>query len=265
MTVTMRHMTRRERLTAIFNGVIPDRPAVKIWGAGPGGPLRNPGFERVRQLALAKTDLMVSAGSPFSVYAGRFADERITWVEKPTDDPEWVVVDKTYDTPLGALRELSHLSKVGKPGYVHEHMLKEPDDIRKLISLPYEPHVFDAATYRAADAAVGDAGIAMFGLDHAAYALQRLAGSENVALWSLTDEDLMLEAVSLFARRLRDHAAAAIAAGLGTAVFGWVGPRVFCFGVIEHLGSGVARRRGVPGRPRRRRAWSRKCRGDRRR
>lgn len=120
-------MTRRERLMTLFAGGIPDRPAVKVWGAGPGAPLANPGFERVRQLALAKTDLMVSTGSPFSVYAGRFADERITWVEKPTADPEWVVVDKTY-----------------------------------------EPYPFDPGSYHRTDEAVGDAGIAMVGLDHAA-------------------------------------------------------------------------------------------------
>ena len=61
-----KRMTRRERLTAIFEGRTPDRPAVKIWGATPDGPLAHPAFAPVRELAVAKTDLFRGTGSPFS-------------------------------------------------------------------------------------------------------------------------------------------------------------------------------------------------------
>ena len=38
-------MNRRERLDAILRGVVPDRPAVKLWGAQPGQKLIHPAFQ----------------------------------------------------------------------------------------------------------------------------------------------------------------------------------------------------------------------------
>ncbi len=222
----MASMTRRERLSAIFEGRTPDRPAVKIWGADPRGSVGQPGFERVRQRAVEVTDLFIGSGSPFDIYAGRHAERRVERKEVPTDSPDWVHAITTFHTPQGDLREIFQQSTCGKPGYEIEHLLKEPADIRKLLSLPYEPFPFDAGPYRDAVACVGERGLALFGLDHAMYAVQRLIGSENFALWSLTDDDLLLEAMQIFAGRLHAHAQAAVVAGLGNAVFGWVGPEL---------------------------------------
>lgn len=222
----MAGMTRRERLSAIFAGRTPDRPAVKIWGADPRWPCAQPGFEQVRQLALEKSDLFIGSGVAFHIYAGRQAEQLIKSQEVPTDSSEWVHVITTYHTPQGELRDVFVKSTSGKPGYELEYLLKEPADIRKLLSMPYEPFAFDAKSYHEADACVGERGLALFGLDHAMYALQRLIGSENFALWSLTDDELLLEAIQLFSRRLHAHVQCAIVAGLGQAVFGWVGPEL---------------------------------------
>jgi hypothetical protein len=219
-------MTRRERLRAIFEGKTPDRPAVKVWGADPRTAASRPGFEPIRLLAVEKTDLFVGSRSAFHIYAGRHAgrvEERRTVA---TAAPEWVRIVTTWHTPGGDLREVFQKSTCDRPGYQVEHLLKEPSDISKLLSLPYEPFPFDPEPYRETDACVGDRGLAYLGLDHAMYSLQRLIGSENFALWSLTDDGLLLEAMGVFAGRLLDHVRAAIAAGLGRAVFGWVGPEL---------------------------------------
>jgi hypothetical protein len=222
----MARMTGRERLGAIFEGRTPDRPAVKIWGADPRDPVSQPDFERVRQRAVEKTDLFIGSGSAFNIYAGRHFERLVESQEIPTDQPEWTRVITTYHTPQGDLREVFQKSTCGKPGYEMEYLLKEPEDIRKLLSLPYEVFPFDPKPYHDADAVVGNRGLALFGLDHAMYALQRLIGSENFAIWSITDDALLLEAMHLFAQRLRAHTQAALAAGLGQAVFGWVGPEL---------------------------------------
>ena len=222
----MKKMTRRERLMAIFQGRIPDRPAVKIWGAGTRKDgCVHPAFERVRDLAVDKTDLMRGAWSDFSIYAGRETARRVETHDQPTDSPAWVDQITVYHTPQGDLREVFQKSTCRKPGYQKEHLLKEPGDIRKLLSLPYEPYPFSADGYRRVDEDVGDAGIAMFGMDHAMYALQRLIGSENFALWSLEADAELHEAIEVFAGRLRDHAAQALHAGI-RGVFGWVGPEL---------------------------------------
>lgn len=211
---------------AIFQGQIPDRPAVKLWGAGSRrDKCVHPAFERVRDLALERTELFRHAGSKFSIYCGKDAEQRIETRDEPTDSPDWVEQVTIYHTPDGDLREIFRKSTCRKPGYQKEHLLKEPDDIKKLLSIPYEPYPFCADEYLQTEAEIGDAGVAMFGLDHAMYALQRCIGSENFALWSVDAEDLLLEAIETFAIRLEDHALAALKAGI-RGVFGWVGPEL---------------------------------------
>lgn len=219
-------MTRKERLTAIFEGRIPDRPAVKLWGLGKHDDrCVHPAFEPVRDLAFEKTDLALNQGAPFSLYAGREAETRLTSFDRPTDSPDWVEHVTTFHTPEGDLRQVSLKSTSGKPGYVKERPLKEPSDISRLLSIPYTPFPFDPEPYRTLEAQTGDAGIVMFGLDHAMYGVERLIGSENFALWSLEAEDVLLEAMQTFAGRIREHAAAALQAGI-RGVFGWVGPEL---------------------------------------
>jgi uroporphyrinogen-III decarboxylase len=106
-----------------------------------------------------------------------------------------------------------------------EHFIKEPEDIRKLLSVPYEPFPFSANSYIKAVETLGEDGIVMFGLDHAGYALQRMAGSETFGLLSVDERELVDGAVSVLSDRIKAHAKAAIEAGLRP-VFSWVGPEL---------------------------------------
>lgn len=102
----MKTMTRRECLKTIFEGGVPDRPAVKVWGADPRGTADHPGFEQVRRRAIEKTDLFIGAESPFHVYSGRNRNKLIESKEYPTETPASVHRVTTYHTPMGALREV---------------------------------------------------------------------------------------------------------------------------------------------------------------
>lgn len=222
----MAHMTRKERLMAIFQGRIPDRPAVKVWGVNSKNDhCIHPAFERVKYLAIDKTDIVRESGANFSIYCGKKADELVETHETPTDSPEWVDQITVYHTPGGDLRQVFRNSTSRRPGYHKEYLLKEPNDITKLLSIPYEPYPVSADVYRDTVAELGDAGIVLFGLDHPMYALQRLIGSEHFALWSLEAEELLLEAMNIFAVRVRNHAKAALNAGI-SGVFAWAGPEL---------------------------------------
>ena len=218
-------MTRRERLTRIFEGKFPDRPAVKLWAVRPDQPMLHPAYEPVHRAAVATTDLVLSGGSAFNLYWGRVSAKVCTHRQAPTQSEEWVDVIEEVHTPEGVLRSVHRKSTVGKPGYQQEYMLKEPDDIKRLLAFPYEPYLFSADRYWDSEQAVGDRGITVFGLDHAMYGLQRLIGSENFALWSLECRDLLVEAMSVFAERIRTHALRTFDAGVRP-VFGWVGPEL---------------------------------------
>ena len=94
-----------------------------------------------------------------------------------------------------------------------------------MLSSPYVPNPFNAASFFAKEKEVGERGLTMFGLPHAMYALQQFTGSENFAIWSIECREELLEVVGEYGRRILEHIKLALAAGI-RGVYGWVGPEV---------------------------------------
>lgn len=218
-------MTRRERLHAIYRGEVPDRPAVRLWRAQPDQDLLHPAYRPVLRAALELTEVVADYCPPFNLYCGRFELEYFQAQRKEGPSPNWEDVVITVAAPRGKLTSVFRDSTRKHPGYQVTYLLKEPQDIETLLTLPYESYPFSPDEYRKLDAQVGDAGIVLFNLDHAMYGLQRLVGSERFALWSLERMDLLMEAIRVFADRLRTHVEEVLATGLRP-VFGWVGPEL---------------------------------------
>lgn len=212
-------------MTRIHRGELPDRPAVKLWGLHPNQSFPHPSYEVVYKAAIDTTDLVVGSGSSFNIHWGMAASEITSGSEVPGRSEEWVDCIQEVRTPGGTLRSVYTRSTVGKPGYQKEHLLKEPGDLEKILSVPYKPYQFSAEAYLASEKSIGDRGITTFGLDHAMYAVERLIGSENFALWSIECRELLVEAISEYARRIAEHVKAAFAAGLKP-IFAWVGPEL---------------------------------------
>ena len=217
-------MTRRERLMCIFRGEPPDRPAVRLWGVAPEQELLHPAYAPVRDAALQKTDLVLSAGSPFDLRWGS-QPPPIRREDRPTGSPEWVDQVTYVETAAGPLRGVYRVSTCKRPGYIMQYMVKEPWELKKLLSVPYVPHPFDPTDYWKAEQTVGDTGITIFSLPHAMYGLQDLIGSQNFALWSRDCRGELLEVVAEYARRIQDQVKRALAVGIRSA-FGWVGPEL---------------------------------------
>ena len=217
-------MTSRERLTRIFQNKETDRPALKLWGLHPGIKPLHRDYLPVIEKALRLTDLFVEASSPFDLLAGRNRDEQIE--DRPTDSPLWIDRVTTLHTPKGSLRSVHRLSTVGEPGYCIEYPVRQPRDIDKLLSIPYRPFPLSMDRYLKAVADVGDRGVAAFHLAHAAYGLQDLCGSENIAYLKADAPDLVNEIIGVFAKRVAEHAKAVLSAGYKP-IFYWYGPELF--------------------------------------
>ena len=142
-------MTSRERLMKIFQGQAPDRPAIKLWGLSPNQKVPHPAYQPVYDRAIACTDLMIGAGSAFNLHWGTAAGQISKDEQVPTADSEWVEVITRIQTPAGPLRSVYTRSTVNKPGYQKEYLLKEPADIKKVLSVPYQTHPFSADSFHA--------------------------------------------------------------------------------------------------------------------
>ncbi len=218
-------LTSNERIMRVFKNEPYDRPVLKLWGANPGQWLFHADYKCVVQRAAEITDIFSGAGSPFNIYAGQKSGKHFKAVTRPTGDPLWMDRITTCKTPKGKMQSVERVSTVGEPGYMIEHMIKEPDDIKKLLSLPYTPYKINIAPYRKECARIDDKGVVMFNIDDPVYALARLTGSENLALFSYDCRDLISETVALYSERVHNHVKAVLAEGISP-VFGWVGPEL---------------------------------------
>ena len=218
-------MTGRERYMRVYRGEIPDRPPVKLWKLYPEERLIHPAYEPVYRLGMEKTDLVLPARILFDNHIGRSHNELVRHGERPSPSPEWIESVSTVSTPEGELESVYTTSTCGKPGYQKEFLLKEPGDIKKLLSIHHEPIPFDPEPYYEAEKLVGEKGITYISLGNAVFELQRIVGSENFAFWSVDFRGLLLEAISVFAKRTKDMINSAFNTGLKP-VFGWAGPEV---------------------------------------
>ena len=219
-------LTSRERIMRIFQNKEIDRPALKLWGASLDDFLLHPDYRPVCELAARLSDLFVSAGSPFDIYYGKNKNEHVKIEIKDTNNETWKDKHIVFHTPEGDLHGIECISTVGEPSYTVEYMVKKPEDLKKLLSIDYEPMPFQIDDYLQKQAGLGDRGVVMLDIEHAGYALQRLIGSENLAYFSIDCRDELEEILSIFSSRIRKFVQSAIAAGV-TSPFGWVGPELF--------------------------------------
>ena len=214
----------------IFRGEEIDRPALKLWGArATVGKQLHEAYRPVSLLAARCTDLFEGVygyrGDLMWGAEGRAAVD--TW-ETGTGDADWVDVHRLLHTPKGDLEMVHRRSLAGDPGYDLEHYVKEEEDIEKLLSVPYvPPEGMKKEDYDAAAAAIGDRGVAMIGLPHAAYFAQTMMGSETLAYLSVDARELLDELISVYAKRLYDHVKRVLETGVEHPVFSWVGPELF--------------------------------------
>ncbi len=223
----MKTLTSRERLTRIFQNQEVDRPALKLWGANLRmQSLLHPSYAPICRLAEELTDLCSSAFSPFHIYCGMLEGQETVTTVEPGKDPRWNEVTTIFYTPKGPLTQRKLISVYGETEHALEYAVKEPEDLEKVLSLPYQPYPFSPNHFWEENARLGDKGVAMFVLDHAGYALQRLTGSETLAYLSVDCRELVNEVIRVFAERILEQVKSAIAAGV-QGVFSWVGPEVF--------------------------------------
>lgn len=218
-------MTRHERLMTVIRGGVPDRTPVKLWGAWEERTPLAPAYLPVRRAALERTDLFIRVRSPFDIHWGRRRDGIARDEERPTASADWVDRVTTVAASGRRLTSVYRASTRGRPGRMIEHLLKEPSDIHRVLSMPYEPFTFDPEPFLARQREIGEGGVVSYSLDNAMYSLQRLVGSTSLALWSVDADGILLEAIAEFSRRITEEVKRVLASGLKP-VFSWTGPEL---------------------------------------
>jgi len=223
-------LTSHERLMRIFRNQEIDRPAFKLWGAhAVVGQQLHEAYRPVSELAAQTTDIFGGVGSGYdlNVLNGTTEIKADSWQEE-TGNPLWVDRHTILHTPKGDLHSVKRQSTIGDPGYTMEHYIKEEEDLEKMLSIPFEPPTGMVRDHHDnAVASIGDRGIAMIGLQHAAFVAETFMGSETLAYLSADSRDLLDEMISIYAKRIYDHVKKILETGIKEPIFSWVGPELY--------------------------------------
>jgi hypothetical protein len=176
-------MTRRERLIRCYRHEEVDRPAVYT---RMGYPANDPTYDALKAFMHANTER--KAGWSSSLLESQ--PKSTTYTEPYNED--FCRRVEVLETPRGPLRRTHLISLKGLPGLHEHHFINTPEDAEKYLSLPLPVHAGDATSFHAINAEIGDAGISDASLGHnpGGYTAE-LCGSENFAMLSLTDRDLL--------------------------------------------------------------------------
>lgn len=221
-------LNSRERLMRIFRNEEIDRPALKLWGASARvGRQLHEAYRPVSELAAEITDIFGGVDSGLNVLHGIAEVKSESWDEQ-TGSPLWMDCHTILHTPKGDLHAVHRHSTIGNPGYDMEHFIKEEEDIEKMLSIPYEvPAVHVREQYDNAVADLGDRGVVMIGLPHAAYVAETYMGSETLAYLSTDARERVDEIISTYAKRIYDHLKNILDTGIEEPIFSWVGPELY--------------------------------------
>ncbi len=187
-------MTRRERLRRCYFHEELDRPAVfsRTWF-----PRDDATYDRLRAYLAERAELKRS-WAPWRAVPAWPVETR---VEPHTEDFERRI--EILHTPKGDLRRSFLLSRKGQPGMEESRYIKDREDAERYLSLPEQTLTADPADFFVADVEIAEAGIVDVHIGHnPGGRTAELCGSENFALMSVTDRDLLHEICERETRKL---------------------------------------------------------------
>jgi hypothetical protein len=179
----MKTMTRRERLKRCYFNQKLDRPAVYSRTAF---PENDPTYDRLKTYLESYTELKVGwAGS-------QFESEYSVEIRTETHSEDFERRIEILHTPEGDLQRSSLVSLKGQPGLHESFIVNCAEDAKKYLSLPFPKFEGDTSSFFDADTAVGEKGIVdvELGFNPAGFVAE-LCGSENFAMMSVTDRDIL--------------------------------------------------------------------------
>jgi hypothetical protein len=176
-------VTRRERLMRCYRHEEVDRPAVFTRMSYPSD---DPSYDELKAYMALHTER--KAGWATSSLEQKPSVK--TWVEPYSSD--FSRHTEVLQTPKGELRRTHLVSLKGQPGLHETYFINSPEDAESYLSLPMPIHAGDVSGFFKAVDAIGDAGIAdvSLGFNPGGFVVE-LCGSENFAMLSVTDRDLL--------------------------------------------------------------------------
>ena len=180
----MVQLTSRQRLDRLYRRQETDRPGVYVRRGWPG---KDPGYAALIDYVNANTDVKLGAASEY------FA---VHWYQREgRDEPysdEYMRRVCTVTTPMGELSSSFFKPLKGAASLHERYLINDRRQAEMYLSLPMPPSEVGMPNMDALNQKLGDRGIVEFCIDgNAASRVAEMLGSENLAVMSITDRDMI--------------------------------------------------------------------------
>jgi len=205
---------RRRLLTALACGV-PDRVPVNTYEmAGRDSHdwyNQQPSYSRLMDYIRDKTDCITNWNPqpPNDLYVGSdgfLGSSYPVRKETHTDHSgDFVRTTSVLHTPKGDLRQVTQKDPSVNTTWVVEHYCKNPGDVDKALSVPYEPAVFDDSDHARVASELGEHGIIMASLADPACLVADLMTFEDYLIWVHDDLEHFARTVDIVSERIMEN------------------------------------------------------------
>jgi len=227
VVVTARKLSSRERILRAFRCQETDRVPIRLWGVDTfAESVAHPSYWPLHRLAAQHCDQIITWPVPVDFALTEVGTVEIHKFTRPSRHEDFVEEVTVISTPEGELTSVFLKSLSRKPGYIKEHFIKTPQDVKKVLSIPYIPPRPDVRGFFELDRKLGDKAIPMVGLpSDPVYVVNDMIGSELFAIWSIEERPLLQEFISAMAERWHSLVLYLLEQGVGP-IFGYVGPEL---------------------------------------
>ncbi len=217
-------MTSRERLLAAMRLQPVDRlpihmRGVRVWDEDWVNS-RHPSYQPVIEAVREHCDYCAGWEPAMGTFLSASDAVRADTTVHPGED--WNEHITVLHTPGGELTARWLSSNRGLPGLQTEYFVKEPADVEKAVSVPYEPLRPDVRGFFDLAQSIGERGVVICGALNPFAHVHDLMGSELAAMLSITHRKLLRDLVWVFAERLLELVCYLLDQGVGP-IFGSAG------------------------------------------
>ena len=197
-------MTSRERILAALACEVSDRVPISTYelvGYNSRAFENNePSYRRLMDAVREKTDCICMWGprSNSKVFSSSYPVDMELEEERAGDT---LIQRHTLHTPEGDLTHTSKIIDNVQTVWETEHWCKNLEDVERVLSVPYEPLVYDASDYTRVSEEVGDRGIIMDGASDAMWMAAELMEFGAFTMWALSETDHFARVVDVMHER----------------------------------------------------------------
>jgi len=187
-------MTCRERLKRVFMCREVDRMPVRIDALDPLSPRYRKDWDELYlltekyELEILRDWIPLKEEMPALPY-NLFSEEKSSALSGMKEITTFI------ESPDGKMTEIYNYPEDGSPGYIKKHFIEDVNDAKKYLSLPEQANFPAIESYLDIERKTGGRAMLMIGIDEAAYAVQRLMGSELFGYWLYDERDLLRQLV----------------------------------------------------------------------